>query len=139
MTISAEPTSTRGEEENLQIVKNLLTSLLSADKEKALGLINENFEMSLPVSVSPRPISGVVAFGKYVEAAAKVFAEGVIFEEIGAVSVGDTVVLEVKIIGRARSGRQYENLYVHWFELEAGKVSRWREYVDTKRAIELLS
>tara|TARA_B100000900_G_C20316212_1_gene608230 strand:- start:328 stop:747 length:420 start_codon:yes stop_codon:yes gene_type:complete len=139
MTISAEPTSTRGEEENLQIVKNLLTSLLSADKEKALGLINENFEMSLPVSVSPRPISGVVAFGKYVEAAAKVFAEGVIFEEIGAVSVGDTVVLEVKIIGRARSGRQYENLYVHWFELEAGKVSRWREYVDTKRAMELLS
>ncbi len=139
MTISAEPTSTRGEEENLQIVKNLLASLLSADKEKALGLINENFEMSLPVSVSPRPISGVVAFGKYVEAAAKVFAEGVIFEEIGAVSVGDTVVLEVKIIGRARSGRQYENLYVHWFELEAGKVSRWREYVDTKRAMELLS
>ena len=139
MTISAEPTSTRGEEENLQIVKNLLTSLLSADKEKALGLINENFEMSLPLSVSPRPISGVVAFGKYVEAAAKVFAEGVIFEEIGAVSVGDTVVLEVKIIGRARSGRQYENLYVHWFELEAGKVSRWREYVDTKRAMELLS
>lgn len=139
MTISAEPTSTRGEEENLQIVKNLLTSLLSADKEKALGLINENFEMSLPVSVSPRPISGVVAFGKYVEAAAKVFAEGVIFEEIGAVSVGDTVVLEVNIIGRARSGRQYENLYVHWFELEAGKVSRWREYVDTKRAMELLS
>jgi len=139
MTISAEPTSTRGEEENLQIVKNLLASLLSADKEKALRLINENFEMSLPVSVSPRPISGVVAFGKYVEAAAKVFAEGVIFEEIGAVSVGDTVVLEVKIIGRARSGRQYENLYVHWFELEAGKVSRWREYVDTKRAMELLS
>ena len=139
MTISAEPTSPRREEENLRIAKNLLTSLLSANKNQALGLINENFEMSLPVSVSPRPISGVVAFGKYVEAAAKVFAEGVIFEEIGAVSVGDTVVLEVKIIGRARSGRQYENLYVHWFELEAGKVSRWREYVDTKRAMELLS
>ncbi|MDC3393753.1 nuclear transport factor 2 family protein [Luminiphilus sp.] len=139
MTISAEPTSTRRAEENLQVAKRLLTSLLNADKDQAIGLINENFEMMLPVSVSPRPICGIGAFGKYVEAAAKVFVDGAVFEEINAVTLRDTVVLEVKVIGRAKSGRQYENLYVHWFELEAGKVSRWREYVDTKRAMELLS
>jgi ketosteroid isomerase-like protein len=139
MTISAEPISTRRAEENLQVAKRLLTSLLNADKDQAIGLINENFEMMLPVSVSPRPICGIGAFGKYVEAAAKVFVDGAVFEEINAVTLRDTVVLEVKVIGRAKSGRQYENLYVHWFELEAGKVSRWREYVDTKRAMELLS
>ena len=139
MTISAEPTSTRRAKENLQVAKRLLTSLLNADKDQAIGLINENFEMMLPVSVSPRPICGIGAFGKYVEAAAKVFVDGAVFEEINAVTLRDTVVLEVKVIGRAKSGRQYENLYVHWFELEAGKVSRWREYVDTKRAMELLS
>ena len=116
-----------------------MASLLSADKDQAIGLITEDFEMSLPVSVSTRPISGIGAFGKYVEAATKVFVDGAVFEEINAVSVRDTVVLEVKVIGRARSGRQYENLYVHWFELKAGKVSRWREHVDTKRAMELLS
>jgi len=139
MTISAEPISTRRAEENLQVAKRLLASLLSADKDQAIGLINENFEMLLPVSVSPRPICGIGAFGKYVEAATKVFVDGAVFEEINAVTLRDTVVLEVKVIGRAKSGRQYENLYVHWFELEAGKVSRWREYVDTKRAMELLS
>jgi ketosteroid isomerase-like protein len=139
MTISAEPTSTRRAEENLQVAKRLLASLLSADRDQAIGLINENFEMLLPMSVSPRPICGIGAFGKYVEAATKVFVDGAAFEEINAVSLRDTVVLEVKVIGRAKSGRQYENLYVHWFELEAGKVSRWREHVDTKRAMELLS
>ena len=139
MTISAEPTSTRRAEENLQVAKRLLTSLLNADKDQAIGLLNEKFEMMLPVSVSPRPICGIGAFGKYVEAAAKVFVDGAVFEEINAVTLRDTVVLEVKVIGRAKSGRQYENLYVHWFELEAGKVSRWREHVDTKRAMELLS
>ena len=139
MTISSEATSMGSEGENLQVARRLLASLLSADKDQAIGLITEDFEMSLPVSVSTRPISGIGAFGKYVEAATKVFADGAVFEEINAVSVRDTVVLEVKVIGRARSGRQYENLYVHWFELEAGKVSRWREHVDTKRAMELLS
>ncbi|MAC36176.1 MAG: hypothetical protein CME47_01710 [Halieaceae bacterium] len=139
MTISSEATSMGSEGENLQVAKRLLASLLSADKDQAIGLITEDFEMSLPVSVSTRPISGIGAFGKYVEAATKVFVDGAVFEEINAVSVRDTVVLEVKVIGRARSGRQYENLYVHWFELEAGKVSRWREHVDTKRAMELLS
>lgn len=139
MTISSEATSMGSEGENLQVARRLLASLLSADKDQAIGLITEDFEMSLPVSVSTRPISGFGAFGKYVEAATKVFVDGAVFEEINAVSVRDTVVLEVKVIGRARSGRQYENLYVHWFELEAGKVSRWREHVDTKRAMELLS
>ena len=139
MTISSEATSMGSEGENLQVARRLLASLLSADKDQAIGLITEDFEMSLPVSVSTRPISGIGAFGKYVEAATTVFVDGAVFEEINAVSVRDTVVLEVKVIGRARSGRQYENLYVHWFELEAGKVSRWREHVDTKRAMELLS
>jgi ketosteroid isomerase-like protein len=139
MTISSEATSMGSEGENLQVARRLLASLLSADKDQAIGLITEDFEMSLPVSVSTRPISGIGAFEKYVEAATKVFVDGAVFEEINAVSVRDTVVLEVKVIGRARSGRQYENLYVHWFELEAGKVSRWREHVDTKRAMELLS
>jgi ketosteroid isomerase-like protein len=139
MTISSEATSMGSEGENLQVARRLLASLLSADKDQAIGLITEDFEMSLPVSVSTRPISGIGAFGKYVEAATKVFVDGAVFEEINAVSVRDTVVLEVKVIGRARSGRQYENRYVHWFELEAGKVSRWREHVDTKRAMELLS
>ena len=139
MTISSEATSMGSEGENLQVARRLLASLLSADKDQAIGLSTEDFEMSLPVSVSTRPISSIGAFGKYVEAATKVFVDGAVFEEINAVSGRDTVVLEVKVIGRARSGRQYENLYVHWFELEAGKVSRWREHVDTKRAMELLS
>ena len=61
------------------------------------------------------------------------------FEELNAISVRDSVVLEVKVIARTKSGNQYEILYVHWFELEAGKVSQCREHVDTKRAFECLT
>jgi len=132
-------TCSEKEEKNLGVARKLLTSLMSADKDQAITLINENFVMSLPVSVSPKPISGTRSFGRYVEAATQVFVGEAKIEELSAVSVGDTVVLEVKVIARTKSGNQYENLYVHWFELEAGKVSRWREHVDTKRAFELMT
>ena len=126
-------------EKNLAVARKLLASLMSGDKDQAITLINDNFVMSLPVSVSPKPISGARSFGRYVEAATQIFVGEAKFEELNAISVRDSVVLEVKVIARTKSGNQYENLYVHWFELEAGKVSQWREHVDTKRAFECLT
>lgn len=126
------------EEENLAVARLLLSHMLNGDKDQAISLINENFELSLPVSAGGRTFRGSEAFGKFVGGVARMFDGGAQFEEIRSVTVGDTVVLEVKAFGNTPSGRQYENLYVHWFELEGGKVSRWREHTDTKYAAEVL-
>jgi hypothetical protein len=77
-------TCSEKEEKNLGVARKLLTSLMSADKDQAITLINENFVMSLPVSVSPKPISGTRSFGRYVEAATQVFVGEAKIEEIAA-------------------------------------------------------
>ncbi len=51
---------------------------------------------------------------------------------------GDTVVVELTNRGKTNKGRNYENEYCFVFELEDGKIRRIREYVDTKRAHDIL-
>lgn len=130
--------TTANEEQNLAVARQLLAHMLSGDKDQAISLINDNFELSVPVSAGGRSFRGSEAFGKFVSGVAKMFDGGAQFEEFRSVAVGDTVVLEGKAAGKTRSGKQYENLYVHWFELEDGRVSRWREHADTKYAAETL-
>lgn len=127
------------EEQNLAVVRRLLAYMLNGDIEQATGLINEDFELAIPLSAGGRTFRGREGFGKFVGGVGKMFDGGAKFEELRSVAIGDTVVLEVKALGQLHSGKQYENMYVHWFELKEGKVSRWREHADTKRAAEVLS
>ena len=49
---------------------------------------------------------------------------------------GDTVIVEMTNRGKVANGKDYENEYCFIFEIEAGKIRRVREYVDTQRFID---
>jgi hypothetical protein len=51
---------------------------------------------------------------------------------------GDTVIVELTNRGKTANGKLYENEYCFVFELESGKIRRIREYVDTKKAFDIL-
>jgi ketosteroid isomerase-like protein len=51
---------------------------------------------------------------------------------------GDTVMIEMTNRGKLFNGRDYENEYCFVFEVEAGKIRRVREYVDTQKVKELI-
>lgn len=50
---------------------------------------------------------------------------------------GDTVLIEMTNRSKLFNGRDYENEYCFVFEIEAGKIRRVREYVDTQKVKEL--
>jgi ketosteroid isomerase-like protein len=70
--------------------------------------------------------------------AAQRFPTGLTSEIRRVYGDGDTLLIEMTNRGRLFNGRDYENEYCFVFEIEAGKIRRIREYVDTSKLVELI-
>ncbi|MEJ3652447.1 nuclear transport factor 2 family protein [Actinomycetes bacterium KLBMP 9759] len=66
-----------------------------------------------------------------------IFAADVEVEFRSVIAEGSTVVVEERMRATLDSGRPYENDYCFVFELRDGLVHRIREYMDTRRGVEL--
>ena len=124
---------------NEEVAKRFFLSMIEGDQDTALAMITEGFEFCLvPKSLGKEPEYGAAAIKSKLEGRKGLF-EGKLKAEITRLACdGDTVVLEVNIIGKTTKGKIYDNWYIHWFELKDGKIALWRQHVDTKYAIDIL-
>jgi uncharacterized protein len=80
---------------------------------------------------------GKAAILEFARNAAKIFPGGLKSDLNRVYADGDTVIVEMTNRGKVFNGKDYENEYCFVFEIEAGKIRRVREYVDTQKAKDL--
>ncbi len=128
-------------EDNKRVALDTWRALLRADVRAAFANMTDDVTWRIPGLIAP--ISGlrrgkgeIVDFLRW---AAQAFPEGLRTEVIGAFADGDTVILELVNRSTAANGRPYENEYCFVFDFQDGKICRVREYVDTQKAVAILS
>ena len=126
-------------EQNKELATRTLTSLLKGDVEATLANMADEISWMVPGNL---PVSGLkkgkAAVAGFVKGVKQGFPAGLVPEIRKVHADGDTVIVELTNRGKAHNGKDYENEYCFVFEIEAGKIRRMREYVDTQRVKEIL-
>ncbi len=125
---------------NLELVKQFVDAAGQQDKETLLTLVSDDFEWTVPApSFGMAPNYGAAAIDALLAVLGGSFAPGEWRSEIVRTAVdGSSVVLEVHVTAKSKTGKQYDNWYVHWFELKDNLITLWREHSDTKHAMDTL-
>jgi len=125
------------EKTNLDIIKEAYAAFERGDIPAVLAVQDSTAEIESP---GPREIPWAGSY-RGPEGAERYFgiafdeSEVETFETHTFVAQGDkVVVLGVERVRSKRTGRSYETHWAHAITLAAGKIIKWREYVDTAAA-----
>jgi uncharacterized protein len=126
-------------ETNKELVTNFWNAFAKGDIKSAFALLSDEVSWLIPGNL---PNLSGLRKGKadilnFARNAAKTFPSGLKSEIRRVYGDGDTVLIEMTNRGKLFNGRDYENEYCFVFEIEAGKIRRVREYVDTQKVAEL--
>jgi uncharacterized protein len=128
-------------ETNKQLVKSTWEAFVKGDIKTAFSNMSDEVSWLIPGNLNN--LSGLrkgkAAILEFARNAAKTFPNGLQTQINRVYGDGDTVIIELTNRGKLANGRDYENEYCFVFEVEAGKIRRVREYVDTQKAHELMS
>jgi ketosteroid isomerase-like protein len=127
-------------EENKRLVVETWSALGKGQLDAAIANMSDNVRWLVPGNIPG--VSGLKRgkeeILKFMAGVGQAFPEGLQSEIRRSYADGNTVILELVNRGKTANGRLYENDYCFVFELEAGKIRRIREYVDTQKAKEIL-
>jgi uncharacterized protein len=126
-------------ETNKELVTKTWDAFAKGDIKSAFANMSDEISWLIPGNLSD--LSGLRK-GKgeilnFARNAAKIFPNGLQSEIRRVYGDGDTVIVEMINRGKVFNGKDYENEYCFVFEIEAGKIRRVREYVDTQKAKDL--
>ena len=126
-------------ETNKELVTNFWGAFAKGDIKTAFASMSDEVSWLIPGNLPN--LSGLrkgkAAILDFARSAAKQFPGGLQSEVRRVYGDGDTVLIEMTNRGKLFNGRAYENEYCFVFEIEAGKIRRVREYVDTHKVVEL--
>jgi ketosteroid isomerase-like protein len=126
-------------ESNKELVTKTWEAFAKGDIKTAFGNMSDEVSWLIPGNLSN--LSGLrkgkPAILEFARHAAKIFPGGLKSEINRVYGDGDTVIVEMTNRGKVFNGKDYENEYCFVFEIEAGKIRRVREYVDTQKAKDL--
>jgi len=127
--------------EHKQMVTSTWEAFVKGDIKTAFANMSDEISWLIPGNLPN--LSGLrkgkAAILEFARNAARTFPNGLQTQITRAYGDGDTVILELTNRGKLANGKDYENEYCFVFEIEAGKIRRVREYVDTQKAQELMS
>jgi len=122
------------EKANLEIMKEAYAAFARGDIPAVMSVEDPNTELEIagpkeiPWAGSFRGREGARRYFAAIEAEAEFDA----FEPHTFLTEGDkVVVLGHEKVRSKRTGRSYENHWVHAFTLSGGKITKFREYCDT--------
>lgn len=69
---------------------------------------------------------------------ASLFPEGITYSVLSVIAEGDHAAARVVGRGRLHDGKDYENDYVHTFELRGGRIARLEEFFDPRPVDDLI-
>jgi len=124
---------------NKELVTNFWNAFSKGDIKTAFASLSDEVSWLIPGNL---PNLSGLRKGKaeilnFARGAAQMFPGGLKSELRRVYCDGDTVLIEMTNRGKLFNGRDYENEYCFVFEIEAGKIRRVREYVDTQKVKEL--
>jgi len=128
-------------ETNKELVTKTWDAFAKGDIKTAFANMSDEISWLIPGNLPN--LSGLrkgkPAILDFARAAGKIFTGGLKSEIKRVYGDGDTVIVEMTNRGKLFNGRDYENEYCFVFEVEAGKIRRVREYVDTQKVKDLTS
>jgi ketosteroid isomerase-like protein len=128
-------------EANKELVAKTWEAFAKGDIKTAFANMSDEISWLIPgnlpnLSGMKKGKNGILEFARN---AAKTFPNGLKSEVRRVYGDGDAVIVEMTNRGKLANGRDYENEYCFVFEIEAGKIRRVREYVDTQKVKDLMS
>jgi ketosteroid isomerase-like protein len=124
--------------ENKDIIKRFFDLLSDGEIIEAFELVDEKVNWWIPGNL---PFSGHKSKEQYMEvvdAIKKGFPGGFRLTVLSMIAEGNKVAAEVESAGIHITGRNYHNKYHFLFELENGKITSVKEYMDTLHLFQLL-
>jgi ketosteroid isomerase-like protein len=125
-------------EKNKQLARDFIDALVRAD----IQAIQDSFAPDgVCWTAGTMPISGTHTRAELADAARGVlgvFPEGLKFTIKNLTAEDDRVAIEAESYGRHRSGKIYANQYHFLMRVRDGKITEWREYLDTMHANDVL-
>jgi ketosteroid isomerase-like protein len=126
------------EEENKKLAQAMIDALSGADEAWVAEHYAEDFRIwvtgSLPFS-GENDRAGALAS---MPAVLDLFPEGLEFTVDRMVAEGDTVAIEATSSGKTFRGDQYSQEYHFVMRARDGKITEWKEYMDTELARKIL-
>jgi uncharacterized protein len=128
-------------EANKELVLATWSAFSKGDIKTAFANMSDEVSWLIPgalpnLSGMRKGKSAIVDFARQ---AAKMFPTGLVSEIRRVYGDDDTVMVEMTNRGKLFNGKDYENEYCFVFEVEAGKIRRVREYVDTQKVANLIA
>jgi uncharacterized protein len=127
-------------ESNKRLVADFWKSLSKGEIKAAFANLSDDVSWFIPGNLSGFSglREGKAGILDMARGAAKRFPAGLTSEIRRVYGDGDTVLIEMTNRGKLFNSRDYESEYCFVFEIEAGKIRRIREYIDTSRLVELI-
>ena len=124
--------------DNREIARQFFDAITRTDVAKLDELYAEDFELW---TAGTMPFSGVKNRAEALEGmgmVGSVFPDGLKFTIVAMTCEGERLAIEAESDGVAASGRPYHNQYHFLMEVRDGKIRRFREYMDTMHANEVM-
>ena len=124
-----------GIEENKQVVSEWFARLSAGDLAGALDMLSEDATWWIAGGIEQTPGSGEHTkeqARKLLSGMGRQLKDGLRMTVHGMIAEGDRVAAEATSRGELRSGKVYANEYHFALTLRDGKITRVREYMDTK-------
>jgi ketosteroid isomerase-like protein len=127
-----------GAERNRQVAREFFEAISRVDVGKLDELYADDFELW---TAGTLPLSGTSKKAQALEGMKLIgtmFPEGLRFEIVGVTAEGERLAIEAESHGVHVSGRPYHNQYHFLMVVRDGKIHRFKEYMDTMHAQEVL-
>lgn len=125
-------------ENNIQIVRSFLKAMEALDTERMMDLLADDlvFITTGQHAGAGRKTKAEVA--KELPAMREVLPGGLSFQEVSVTAQGNRVVMELKGSAKTADGRDYNNEYCHIYEIRDGKITLFRDYMDSALVEQIL-
>jgi ketosteroid isomerase-like protein len=125
-------------EENKAIARRFFEAINNGD---SAAVVNTYADDGCLETMGRTLISGVYTKQQIQEAAGQIFLafpQGLRFTIHSMTAEGDRVAIEAESHGQHASGKMYNNHYHFLMRLRDGKIVRFKEYLDTEHATDVL-
>lgn len=122
---------------NKELVAAFIEAMRVSDVAKLSGMITNDFSWWIAGKTEYLQTAGEHDkdfFIGFFGGGADLFPNGAEFTVTGMIAEGDKVAAEANMKATTAMGVQYDNSYHFLFTIEAGKITRMKEYMDTYHA-----
>lgn len=126
------------EEQNKQLAKDMLDALSRADQDWVREHYSDDFQIwvtgSLPFSGTNDKAGALAGMPAVLD----LFPDGLQFQVDAMTAEGDRVAIEASSRGTTFRGDEYNQEYHFLMRARDGKITEWKEYMDTEHARKVL-